>query len=96
MVWELEVVGSQGSVQLQRSNSGPGYNVILDVGSSKDEWNIPFGGVEAEIVGFAAACRSRHYKDRNTPKEALCDLAFVEACLESGKRGGAVVQVCTV
>jgi predicted dehydrogenase len=93
MVLELEVVGSQGSVQLQRS--GPGYKVILDVtgGSSPDEWNIPFGGVEAEIVGFAAACRSRHYKDRNTPKEALLDLAFVEACLGSGKQGGAVVQV---
>ncbi len=55
--------------------------------SSMDKWNIPFGGVEAKILGFAAACRSRHYKDRNTPKEALCDLAFVEACLESGKRG---------
>jgi predicted dehydrogenase len=102
MAFELEVVGSQGSVKLQRSSAGPGYKVILDVtgddsspssSSSSEEWNIPFGGVEAEIVGFPAACRSRDYKDRNTPKEALSDLAFVEACLESGKRGGAVVQV---
>jgi predicted dehydrogenase len=88
--FELDVTGTDGTVLLQRKLNGPGYQLSVNKGPA-EEFN--FGGIDAEFLGFAAACRNQQSDDINTPEEAIKDLAFVEACLESGKNNGAFTKV---
>lgn len=88
--FELDVTGTDGTVLLQRKVNGPGYQLTVNKGAAEE---FGFGGIEAEFLGFAAACRDRQEHDINTPEEAVKDLAFVEACLESGKNKGALTKV---
>jgi len=102
---ELEVTGTEGYVVLQRKTSNedgpPGYYVTVN-GQTKEEFG--YAGIEHEFEAFGKACRQKDEEtttsndipvDWNSPLEALKDLAFVEACLESGKNGGQVVVLDT-
>lgn len=88
MKFELEVTGSDGVMLLQRRQDGPGYRISVN---GKEE-TFGFGGIDGEFLGFANACRGLE-EDRNSPEEALRDLAFVEALLDSGKENGAFKTV---
>jgi len=85
--FELEVTGTKGTVTLQRSGSG--YKLLVN---NEDEQEFGLSGIEAEFLAFAQACRGKR-RDSNTPLEALKDLEFVEACLQSGKDGGKTVYL---
>uniref|UniRef100_A0A7S1ZI66 Gfo/Idh/MocA-like oxidoreductase C-terminal domain-containing protein n=1 Tax=Ditylum brightwellii TaxID=49249 RepID=A0A7S1ZI66_9STRA len=92
MKFELEVIGTHGTLHLSRNVDKPGYHLKVDSvkeGKSSSSWeeDFGFGGIELEFLGFAAHCQQLE-NDCNTPLEALKDLAFVEACLESGKKNG--------
>ena len=90
MKFELEIMGSEGRMLFIRKTDGPGYHIQVfnnDGVSIMDE-DFDFGGLEGEFFAFAASCRNDGGTDRNTPSEALKDLAFVEACLLSGKHNG--------
>ena len=59
---------------------------------------IPFGGLVNEFLAFANACHDCTHDhvmidNKNTPQQAFKDLEIVEALLESGKQGGAIVQI---
>jgi len=83
--FELEISGTEGCVKLyRRFGQSFGYTVV-DVEGNKVDY--AFGGIEAEFLRFAGACRNMG-EDINTPEEALRDISLVEACLESGKAGG--------
>jgi predicted dehydrogenase len=88
MKFELEVVGTNGTLNLSRREDGPGYRLTVDTndGTRTDE-DFEFGGLDGEFLAFAAAAKQQA-KDRNTPLEALLDLALVEACLLSGQNNG--------
>lgn len=85
--YELEVIGTEGSVILQRKLDGPGYNLIVN---NNEVQEFGFGGLDAEFWSFAEACENSSRKEchRNSPEEAMMDLALVEACLDSGKEDG--------
>lgn len=87
--FEFDVTGTEGSVVLQRRLDGPGYRLTVN---DKDGENLGFGGIDGEFLAFAAACRGEQ-SDCNTPDEAVKDLAFIEACLQSGKNNGAITAV---
>ncbi|CAB9496536.1 Uncharacterized oxidoreductase [Seminavis robusta] len=96
--YAFEVTGRQGTIVLQRSTKQPGYDLIVTKGMGKDtavttEF-FKFQGLDKEFLAFAAACRKQG-DDKNTPQQALQDLKLVQALLESGKQGGAVVKVQT-
>lgn len=90
--YELEIVGTEGSIMLQRKLDGPGYNLIVH-NAAKEKREVEefgFGGLDAEFLAFAEACGNSSNKEchRNTPEEAMMDLSLVEACLNSGKENG--------
>ena len=92
MKMELEIVGSEGSLLLSRKTNGPGYRLCIHRNNEDvQELDFGFGGIEQEFLHFAAACQQRG-ADINTPQEALGDLKFVEACLESGKADAHIDQ----
>lgn len=89
MKFELEIIGSSGSMTLSRKTNGPGY-LIHVCNNNGDEImeDFGFGGLEGEFLAFVSSCKSNRRADYNTPMEALKDLALVETCLESGKNNG--------
>ena len=107
--FDLSVTGSSGKVSIERGvdeNGKHGYavtrtlfqpdadNKLVDTQTT----GYPFCGVPDEFVAFAAAVGApsgpeMEALDCNTPEEAMADLAFIEACLESGKNGGQPVGV---
>lgn len=85
----LHIVGDKGSVLMDRD--------ALRVSSDRGERThaLPaYQGVEQELAAFVAAIRS-DVPHRNTPQEALQDVAVIEAMLASGT-SGARVQVVRV
>lgn len=83
---ELEITGTEGRVALQRSGSG--YKLIVN----NEEQQFGLESIETEFLAFAHACRGKG-KDDSTPPEALKDLEFVQACLQSGKEGGKTIHL---
>jgi len=85
--YELEVVGTSGSVVLQRRGDDQGFDVIVNDAKEerKEEFqNFVFFGLDAEFLSFAKACKRRRSSQklhRNTPEEAMMDLALVETLL---------------
>ncbi len=96
MKFELEIIGSRGKMTVTRKTDGPGYHIqtVNSDGVRTDE-EFGFGGLQGELFGFAAACKGEDV-DRNTPSEAFLDLAFVEACLLSGKDKGMKKDVAQI
>jgi predicted dehydrogenase len=100
-LYEFEITGRQGTVLLHRSTSQPGYNLVVTKGMGANAKTVTneffqFQGLRNEFLAFAAACRGRGDRAadaKNTPEEALQDLELVEALLEAGKQGGAVVNL---
>jgi predicted dehydrogenase len=86
--FELEVIGSEGRMVLQRKTDGPGYALHVETSNSKYKHDIPFGGMETEMMAFLESVQYNSDARRNTPSEALADLQLVEACLDSGKQNG--------
>jgi predicted dehydrogenase len=86
--FELEVIGSEGRMVLQRKTDGPGYTLDVETSNSKYKHDIPFGGLETEMMAFLESVQHNSDARRNTPSEALADLQLVEACLDSGKQNG--------
>ena len=85
---ELEVTGTQGSALLRRG--GTGWQILI--GEQMEEF--PFQGIENEYEAFAAAIRGSREEDTlGAPRQALLDLAFVEACLTSGSCDGLRIPV---
>ena len=81
--WKLQIMGPSYYILLERD--GPGYKLKYDDVNSSSVTFFPFKGTEAQFTAFAGACHSEsHSRDINTPAEALKDLEFVYACLESG------------
>jgi predicted dehydrogenase len=103
--YELEIVGSDGEATLSRRLDGQhGWKVtVRSKGGTENVTHYGFAGIEEEILAFAAeAGRLQQFAPdngttadphRNTPEEAIADLRFVEACLESGKKGGELVYI---
>jgi predicted dehydrogenase len=85
MKFELEVTGTKGTLLLQRKLDGPGYRITVNENKVEE---YGFGGIEAELLSFADACRQGRDADCNTPDEAMKDVMFVEACLKSGQNNG--------
>jgi hypothetical protein len=73
---------------LQRKTDGPGYTLDVETSNSKYKHDIPFGGLETEMMAFLESVQHNSDARRNTPSEALADLQLVEACLDSGKQNG--------
>jgi len=90
MKFELEVTGTQGTMLLQRKQDGPGYRITVNENTVEE---YGFGGVEAELLSFADACRGGRDADCNSPEEAVKDLMMVEACLKSGQNNGACITL---
>jgi predicted dehydrogenase len=86
--FELEVIGSEGRMLLQRKPDGPGYTLDVETSNSKYKHDIPFGAMETEMMAFLESVQYNSDARRNTPWEALADLQLVEACLDSGKQNG--------
>ena len=86
-----EITGKLGTVLLQRSTTKPGYDLILARGFGKNAKQettfFGFEGIEREFLAFAKACKSGNPNDENinSPLEAVKDVEFVEALLQSGK-----------
>ena len=88
MKFELEILGSLGRMIFSRKTDGPGYRLQVFNNNGNDvEEDFGYGGIEGEFLAFAASCNNDERVDFNTPLEALKDLAFVEACLSSGRSG---------
>ena len=87
--YELEVVGTNGSVVLQRRGDDQGFDLVINENDAKEErkeefQNFVFFGLDAEFLSFAKACKRRRSNQklhRNTPEEAMMDLALVETLL---------------
>ena len=89
--WRYDGLGGE-------DNNLPGYAVSLyECNEVVHSEHYPFGGIEAEMRAFVKACQlEKRNVNRNTPEEALGDLALVQAMLESGKEGGAMRFIPTV
>lgn len=87
--FELEAVGSEGRMVLKRKAEGPGYTLDVHTSNAKYKHDIPFGGLETEMMAFLEKVRYNNSGCTNiTPLEAMADLKLVEACLDSGKQNG--------
>ena len=81
----LTVVGERGSLRAAR-----GRVEVADAAGAVETITCGFyNGVARELAAFAAAIRAGA-PHRNTPEEALRDVAVVEAMLESARTGQAV------
>ena len=78
---EVHIGGSEGSLRVSRGE------LVLERGeeSERQQFNI-FISVREELAAFVAAVRNGA-QHRNSPEEALQDLAVVEAMLESAQTG---------
>ena len=84
----LTVVGDLGSLRVER-----GRVEVVDAQSKMETINCGvYNGVERELVAFAAAIREGQ-PHRNTPAEALRDVAVVEAMLGAAHTERAVLVV---
>ncbi len=77
----VHIVGSEGSLRVSRGE------LVLERGGrcERQEFNT-FISVREELAAFAAAVREGA-AHRNSPREALQDLAVVEAMLKSAQKG---------
>jgi predicted dehydrogenase len=78
---QLHIVGSAGSLRVQRKE----IEVTRD-GKTERVETEGFDGVEKELLAFAGTIRSGT-AHRNSPEEALNDLATMEALLQSAATG---------
>ena len=78
---EVHIGGSEGSMRVSRGE------LVLERGeeSERQQFNV-FISVREELAAFVAAVRNGA-QHRNSPEEALQDLAVVEAMLESAQTG---------
>jgi predicted dehydrogenase len=77
----LHISGTEGTLRVQRKE------IELTRGGNTERIETAgFDGVEQELLAFAAAIR-HGAPHRNTPDEALSDLAVIEAILESAATG---------
>lgn len=78
---EFHLVGTEGALRVQRGR------IELAQGGETQQIPCPkFDGVERELAAFAAAIQ-QGTPHRNTPAEALQDVAVVEAMLRSAETG---------
>eukprot|EP00658_Telonema_sp_P-2_P010004 TRINITY_DN13743_c0_g1_i2.p1 TRINITY_DN13743_c0_g1~~TRINITY_DN13743_c0_g1_i2.p1 ORF type:complete len:220 (-),score=49.38 TRINITY_DN13743_c0_g1_i2:213-872(-) len=106
--FELSITGTAGKVQVVRGVDGEGrhgyavhhatYEPEADIKAIESTSVVhPFAGVPSEFAAFATAVAAepeeRANVDANGAEEALMDLAFIEACIQSGDNGGQVVQL---
>jgi len=99
--WRLRVAGTEGAVDVDRGSreGAGGYWVRWDTraggGGGGEEFH-PFGGVDAEVAAWVAACRGGDgSKAGAVPPllggaEAFADLAVIDAVLVAAERGGGV------
>jgi predicted dehydrogenase len=107
--YEFGITGTTGTVSLERAGLGHRLTVVssshtastgtdrekvatTDNTSTTTTTEYGFTGVEEEFLAFAGACRGQG-SDRNTPREALRDLALVETLLASGQQNGRPLPV---
>jgi predicted dehydrogenase len=86
--WEqpLQIVGTKGSLRIDR-----GW-IEQTVGDTTERIEVSErDGVERELAAFVAAVLDGT-PHRNTPEQALADLAVIEAMLDSGLEGGLRVK----
>ena len=74
------MVGDLGSLRVERGR----VEVVDAQGKMETITCGVYNGVERELVAFAAAIRE-DAPHRNTPQEALCDIAVIEAMLGSAR-----------
>jgi predicted dehydrogenase len=79
----LHVVGEQGTLRVDRAT----LEVYRD--DETRSTSFPQHGIEAELAAFAAAVRDGQ-PHRSSPREALQDVAVIEALLRSAEQGRAV------
>jgi len=92
--FELEVIGTGGTLQLSRKLDGPGYRLLVSKkNGDKISEEFQFGGIEGELVAFAAACRGDKHDVVAYLSRATGDLQFCEACLQSGQQNGERVEI---
>jgi predicted dehydrogenase len=77
----LHIVGSEGTLRVQRREIE-----VTRGGNSERIETTGFDGVEQELLAFAESIRSGA-PHRNSPDEALADLAVIEAMLQSAATG---------
>ncbi|OSX69420.1 hypothetical protein BU14_1527s0001 [Porphyra umbilicalis] len=97
--WRLRVAGTEGAVDVERGarEGAGGYWVRWDTrgggGGGGEEFH-PFGGVEAEVSAWVAACRGGDGSKADAVHpllagaEAFADLAVIDAVLVAAERGG--------
>lgn len=78
---DLYITGDDGALRVQR-----GRIEITRAGQTEAITCTKFDGVEQELVAFAAAIQEGK-SHRNTPEEALRDVAVIEAMLRSAASG---------
>ncbi len=83
----LYIGGSAGSLRVQRKE----IELTRD-GTSEHIETTGFDGVELELLAFADTIRT-HAPHRNSPDEALRDLAVIEALLTSAATGQPVSPI---
>jgi predicted dehydrogenase len=86
----LHIVGTEGTLRVQRREIE-----WTRAGQSERMETAGFDGVEQELLAFAESIRTGT-PHRNSPEEALRDLAAVEALLTSAAIGQAVTPVVVV
>lgn len=83
----LHIIGSEGELQMQ-----PGDLRLIKDGDVVVQDVLRTNSVQSELQAFANAIQ-RKEQPRSTPKEALQDVAVVEALLTSGRTGKHVTPV---
>ena len=78
-------MGAHGSLRVARGR----VEVVDAQGTVETITCVAYNGVERELIGFAAAIREG-LPHRNTPDEALRDVAVIEAMLGSAHTEQAV------
>ncbi|XP_068643001.1 dehydrogenase FPY6 [Aristolochia californica] len=96
------VVGSKGTLQIERGNKGGkhGYTVVYhNTTGHSESFFYPFSGVNEELKAFVRDISEANLKDdyeaepRSSFIEGARDIAVLEAMLESGMKQGAEVTV---
>lgn len=80
---ELRIVGERGAFSVYREE------LEVTCGGETRRQSFARGGIQGELAAFAAAIR-QGTPHRNTPEEALQDVAVVEAILKAAETGQAV------
>jgi len=96
--YELEVVGTKGSILLQRKTKAgdtPGYSVTMMDENGKETLNedYHYGGIDREFIAFANACYSRGRNESIDPSTNDSDFGDLNTPLEA-MRDIELVEAC--